>query len=376
MTDDGAIRFSVLQVLRPAAGGMLRHVADVCDGMRARGIACTVAGPTVHLPTWADRISVAVDAPIRGSFHPAGDLIAIARVARAARSHGVIHAHGLRAAWIGGWAACLSRTPMVMTAHNVPGRLTASRRWALKRSVLAARAVVAVSGAVADRLVHLGVPAQKVTVVPNGVRVPASRPAQQRGDLGLSPDRFVVMGAGRLAPEKGFDVLIEAFGRLRHTSIAADLVLCGAGPERDRLLAQAAATGLTDHVRLVGHVPELAAWLAVADAVAVPSRMEGQGLVALESMALGVAVVASGVGGLPEVIEDGLTGLLVPPEDPVALADALIRLAQDPVLRTRLGEAGRERVHAHFSLDAMLDRLESLYETTRKSLQGNVPPAG
>ncbi|MBM3496086.1 MAG: glycosyltransferase family 4 protein, partial [Armatimonadetes bacterium] len=124
------------------------------------------------------------------------------------------------------------------------------------------------------------------------------------------------------------------------------------------------------------YVADLDRRLSVADVVVVPSRTEGQGLVALEAMALGVPVVASRVGGLPEVVEDQLTGLLVPPDDWEALADALLRLAMDPSLRARLGEAARLRVRERFSIETLLDRMAELYRATQNSLQGRMSPAG
>lgn len=371
---------SVLQVLRPAAGGMLRHVADLCDGMGRRGIRCTVAGPRGVLDALGVAVPNTVDAPISASANPVLDMRAVLRVARAARAHDLIHAHGLRGAWIGSWAALLVRRPMVMSAHNVPEARSVLRRFALTRSVRTAHTVVAVSEAVAAGLSKCGVPRERITVLPNGV---AWRPAPDRDTLGerrlqlsVDAEAFMVAAAGRLSPEKGFDVLVAAAPAVVAGCSGAHIAICGAGPERERLETQIAALGMTNSVRLPGYVADLDRRLSVADVVVVPSRTEGQGLVALEAMALGVPVVASRVGGLPEVVEDQLTGLLVPPDDWEALADALLRLAMDPSLRARLGEAARLRVRERFSIETLLDRMAELYRATQNSLQGRMSPAG
>ncbi|MBM3495955.1 MAG: glycosyltransferase family 4 protein, partial [Armatimonadetes bacterium] len=230
---------SVLQVLRPAAGGMLRHVADLCDGMGRRGIRCTVAGPRGVLDALGVAVPNTVDAPISASANPVLDMRAVLRVARAARAHDLIHAHGLRGAWIGSWAALLVRRPMVMSAHNVPEARSVLRRFALTRSVRTAHTVVAVSEAVAAGLSKCGVPRERITVLPNGV---AWRPAPDRDTLGerrlqlsVDAEAFMVAAAGRLSPEKGFDVLVAAAPAVVAGCSGAHIAICGAGPERERL---------------------------------------------------------------------------------------------------------------------------------------------
>jgi len=138
----------------------------------------------------------------------------------------------------------------------------------------------------------------------------------------------------------------------------AHLLLAGSGPEEDRLKALAVES---PGVQLLGRLDEIAPLLAAADVVAIPSRQEGQGIVALEAMAARRPVVATCVGGLVETIQEGETGLLVPAEDPRSFGEALAALLADPHRRRRMGEAGRARV-TPYTLERMIQRLETLYQ--------------
>jgi glycosyltransferase involved in cell wall biosynthesis len=218
------------------------------------------------------------------------------------------------------------------------------------------RLVVANSRALALRLEGEGVPGP-VEVVPNGVPVRAARPP-----LGDAP---VVAFAGRLAREKGADVLLRAFRRVADALPAARLVVAGDGAQRPALERLAAALGLGDRVALLGHLPPDALERALEGAwvQAVPSRWdEPFGLVAAEAMMRGTAVVASGSGGLAEVVEDGRSGLLVPPGDEEALAGALLRVLRDRGEAERLGAAGRARALERFAEPAFVGRFAQLYE--------------
>ena len=231
---------------------------------------------------------------------------------------------------------------------------------------------------------------------------------------------FLVGAIGRLSPEKGFDVLIQAFRDwqeegfrsppssrgcgdapgapllqpvamnsanspvkpdLVESADAADamknvnsrhrsalgpyLIIAGGGPEAERLAGLAQGTA---GVTLAGELEDVTPLVHAADVIVVPSRKEGQGIVALEAMAARKPVVASHVGGLPELILNGETGLLVPPNDPAALNEALRALAASPALRSQMGKRGRERVDRHFTLDAMVERLSAIY---RESVQSS-----
>jgi len=171
--------------------------------------------------------------------------------------------------------------------------------------------------------------------------------------------------AGRLAPEKGLEVLLQAFRRVRETLPDARLVVAGDGPERDALAQRVVALGLDGHVERLGHLPrrELDARLGSAWVQVVPSLWEEPfGLVAAEAMMRGVAVVASDAGGLAEIVEDGRTGRLVRRGDPAALAEALLDVLSDRALAERMGRAGRARGLAHFDEERCVDRFVEIYE--------------
>jgi glycosyltransferase involved in cell wall biosynthesis len=167
----------------------------------------------------------------------------------------------------------------------------------------------------------------------------------------------------RLSAEKGIDLLLEAFARLAATRPQARLRVVGDGAERERLAQQARALGVADRVEWVGARPwdEAVRELAGMDVVVVPSRFEGFGLCALEAMACARPVVAARVGGLPEIVEDGRTGVLAPPGDSTALAAAVSRLLDRPQLGVEMGKRGRRRAETMFSIGLFNARYRSLY---------------
>ncbi len=220
-----------------------------------------------------------------------------------------------------------------------------------------AAAVIAVSHAVADSLIPYGVDCAKITVIPNGLDLtPFDASAQE------PPAPPQVVAVGRLAPEKGFDVLVEAAPLVLARRSDTRFVLAGDGPERDRLAEWVAALGMASEFSLIGYSADVPGLLASSTIVTVPSRREGQGLVALEAMAARRPVIASRVGGLVETVEEGKTGLLVRPEDPVELAEGLIRMLEDRAAGLRMGDAGRARVERDYTVDRMVDSTVSLYE--------------
>jgi glycosyltransferase involved in cell wall biosynthesis len=166
---------------------------------------------------------------------------------------------------------------------------------------------------------------------------------------------------GRLIPIKGHDVLLAALARVREELPEATLEIAGDGPLDAELRTTVARRGLTDAVSFLGRVAPAAPVFERAAIVVVPSRGEGFGMVALEAMERGRAVVASDVGGLPEIVEDGVTGTVVSPDEPEALAAALLELLRDPVRTAAMGAAGRDRALAAFSQDRCTDRVEELY---------------
>jgi glycosyltransferase involved in cell wall biosynthesis len=306
---------------------------------------------------------------------PVRDLAALAALVRLMRAWrpAVVHTHTSKAGFIGRLAARVAGVPVVV--HQPHGHVFYAY-WGPVRTALYLR-LERLAACWTDRIVTLtdrgaaehlargvGRPAQYVTI-PSGVPVESLRaqaPARDvaRGDLGLAPDAFVVMGVGRLVPVKGFDVLVEALPAVAAAVPSTCVVLVGDGPERDALERRVAALGLADRVRFAGAQPDVVRYLAAADVLAAPSRNEGMGRALVEALALGVPVVASVVGGIPDVVTDRQDGRLVPAEDPRALAEALTELGRDPTLVAKLGAAAMEGV-ARFSTAVAEGRLLALY---------------
>ena len=185
-----------------------------------------------------------------------------------------------------------------------------------------------------------------------------------RHDLGLAPLDPVVGVVSRLREEKGIDVLVDAFASVHGRVPQARLLVVGDGPDRGALQLQAAKLGIGDSVIWAGARPwpEAIRLMSAMDVVAVPSRFEGFGLSAIEAMACGKPVVASAVGGLPEIVENSETGLLVPPVDPQVLGQALLRLMEDPGLRQRLGTNAAADARRRFGLPVFGRRVLAHYE--------------
>jgi glycosyltransferase involved in cell wall biosynthesis len=200
-----------------------------------------------------------------------------------------------------------------------------------------------------------------VTVVPYGIDLARFRPPPRNG---VRANDAVIGSVGRLSPEKGLDVLLRAAARLINGGTRLRVVLAGDGPERKRLAQLAERLGISERVDVRGEVPheQVPAVLAELDIFVMPSRAEGFGVAALEAQAMELPVVASLVDGLPDVVEDDRTGLLVPAGDPEALADAIARLAGDSALRADMGRAGRAFVERRYRWEENVAQMEGLYQ--------------
>jgi glycosyltransferase involved in cell wall biosynthesis len=225
-------------------------------------------------------------------------------------------------------------------------------------------AVIAISRAAAAALVARGIDGARVVIVPSGVDTHSFRDldrAAARRALGLDADAQVLAIVASLHGRKGHAVLLEALARLARHGAQPHCLAAGTGPEGQELQDLATRLGLGARMRWLGQLADVRPVLAAADVVVMPSLAEGLGVAAIEAMAAGRPVVASAVGGLPELIADGEQGLLVPPGDPDALAGALGRCLADPALCARLAAAGRLRAEA-FSTIAMARGTEAVYE--------------
>lgn len=237
---------------------------------------------------------------------------------------------------------------------------------ALKRiSFATADAVVANSRPVLDAAAGLPRRRDKTRVIRNGVEVPApagpAEAAAARARLEIPADAFAIGVVANLNPVKGHAVVLEAMAEIAKRRPSAILVLVGEGLLRTPLTAQAAALGITDRVRFAGRIESVPPLLPGFDAVVQASLGEGLPNSLLEAAAAARPIVATAVGGTPEIVLDGETGLLIPPGDPGALASAVERLIADPGFASRLGAAARERVAANFSMDRFVGEFADLY---------------
>jgi len=250
-------------------------------------------------------------------------------------------------------AGIVTRTPTIATVHGPAPAWHRRQQWLVRRIAPSVAAYVSVSLASSRMTAStLGLPSGSVRTIYNGVPLPtelAPRPG---------PQEAVIGAVCRFSPEKGIDVLIEAFARVQR----GRLVLIGDGDERPRLEALVEERGLVDRVLFAGWLtgPWTAQW--ALDALVVPSRSEGFGLVVVEAMLAGIPVVATDVGGLPELIEQEKTGLLVPADDPDALAGAIARVIDDRDQALQRAEAARLDARRRFSPTAMAAAYEALYE--------------
>jgi glycosyltransferase involved in cell wall biosynthesis len=286
---------------------------------------------------------------------------------RHARRHGVdvLHTHKFGSNAWGAVVAPLLRAPVFVTHEHSWAFTGDRRRMLIDRHVIAPRAaaMVAVSSLDAHRMVDVEhLPPRKVRVIPNGIVTPrVTDPLPLRRELGIDPEVPVVGFVGSLRPEKRVDLIVAAAASLLGSEKRLHLVIVGAGPEEAALREQIRAAGIADAVTFLGFRPDATALAAGFDVAVLASDREGAPLTLLEYMALARPIVATSVGGIPEIVEDGRCAVLVPAGDAAALAGAVGRLIDDPAERLRLGSEASARQAADFSFDEMTRRIERLY---------------
>jgi glycosyltransferase involved in cell wall biosynthesis len=338
----------------------LLGLAAALDHRRLRVLASVTAEGEVaaRLRRLAVPVSIVALPPVRPWTLPAA-VVALRRLRAllAGERVALVHAHGSRGALYAALAARGLGVPLVWHV-----RVADADPWLDPLLARLASSIIVNSAATAARLRRVPVAAPKLTIVPNGVDLVrfAPRPADPalRTALGLDPAVPVVGYFGRLEHGKGVDVLLDAAARVQ-AKLPAAFVLVGGGPLRAPLAARAAAAGLP--ARFVGQRDDVPELLRLCAVVVLPSRQEAFGRVLIEAMAAGVPVVATAVGGIPEVCTDGVTGLLVPPEDPDALAAAIALTLTDQAATAARVAAAAADVRARFDLDAHAARVQAVY---------------
>jgi glycosyltransferase involved in cell wall biosynthesis len=278
----------------------------------------------------------------------------------------LVHAHMFRAEVIGTRAAVAAGTGVIVaTVHSSrvrspeDVRLLASLTPSMDRLIVPSQAI--------ERKVRAeGRDAARFAVVPNGIDLSRFtgpvRPCALREEHGIPPLAPLLGVVARLEPEKGHRHLLDAMPAILRAVPDTWLAVVGEGSELGGLRSQAASLGIASRVAFTGRRDDVSALTADLTVAVLPSLREAQGISLLEAMARRVPVVASDVGGIPEVVNDGVDGLLVPPGDPAALAGAIVELLRDPDLRRRLGNAGYATVADRFSIDAQVRRIQAVYD--------------
>ena len=376
---NGAKRKRVLLLVdNPYLGGVTSHVLSILTAMAGHE---EFEFLTACFPGWradttllesAERLGLKVHVfPMRFRFDP--------RVAGAVRrfiiAQGVdlVHTHGYRSTLI---SALACNIPMISTCHGQlvePDLRTRLWQWASLIAMRRHRAVIACSKHVRRWLIAEGTPAEKVRIIPNccpppkigGPEQPGSVPAERTyrcpppkitgPEIHINPD-LQILYIGRLAPGKGVDVLLDALAGMTGVKV----VIVGDGPLRATLENQ--ANRLRIPVEFAGGTLDPDPYYRRADLVTLPSRMEAMPMALIEAAAHGKPALASRVGGIPEVVQDNQTGILVDPGDVNSLREAIARL-MDPALRDSMGRAARELWEEKFSPNVMAKALEKLYET-------------
>jgi glycosyltransferase involved in cell wall biosynthesis len=349
------------------AGGITSYLYTITKGMIRRG-------HTVHIATSGGNMDEAfksAGAEVKNyNIRTKSELdpriyMALRPLARYIRDHdiNVIHAHTRITQVMGVFLKKMTGCPYVATCHGF-FKTKVSRRLA----PCWGDEVIAISSAVSDHLINdFHMPSQKVQLIESGVDLEAIRPAdesvkiEQRNRFNLG-DAPVIGNVARLSDVKGPDILIDAMKSIVACIPECQLILVGEGKMEGDLRNRVKRLELQEHVRFLSVINRTSEMLTLFDVFVMPSRQEGLGLSIMEAQAAGLPVVASRVGGIPSLIEDGRTGILVEPEDSAALALAIINLFQDKNRLKAIGVAGRESIKNNYNVELMLDKTENFYK--------------
>ena len=368
-------------------GGPALHVVVPVAGLRERGyetilVAGSVGQGEQSMAYVTEELGVpVVTIPhLHREISPVRDLLATVRLARIMRAErpAILHTHTAKAGAVGRLAAL---SPAAIGRRSSSTRSTAtscvatsagSGQAVFRLLERLARpdhdALVAVSPEVRDELVSFGVaPASKFRVIRLGIELDerlardgAAR-AETRRVMGIPDERFVVGWIGRMTAVKRTDVVLTAFRRLKDDGIDAVLCMVGDGPDRRSVEDLAGELGIMRDSLFPGYQEDVGPFFAAFDVFVLPSGNEGTPVTAIEALASGCPVVATRVGGVPDVVTDGEDGFLVEPGDVDALATSMARLANDAGLRARMAAAGRERMRTRYSVDRLIDDVDRLY---------------
>lgn len=275
----------------------------------------------------------------------------------------VLHTHGYKADFHGAWAARHSGVRLIATCHNWIATDLRGRMYDLldRLTLRSFRQVVAVSGPVSRSLRRFGIPEDRIHIIPNGVDIRRFSAASVRAQTAPAHEGPVLGFIGRLSDEKGLDLLLRAIPGILRRYPKTVLLVAGDGAARTRLEALAADLGVIGSVRFLGRRDDIEAIYTEFDVLALPSRNEGAPMTVLEAMAAGVPVLATRVGGVPEIVREGQTGVLVDPNSVAAIEQGLIALLAAPDLRARMRVEARKLAETRHSCESMAREYMELY---------------
>ena len=358
-----SLRILHLDTERTWRGGEAQ-VLHLAEGLSQRGHFCIVAGqPGSPLLLHAAERGLVTEAVPMPSEWSLSAVLALAGILRRERIQ-VIHMHTSHACALGGWAARLARVPARLISRRVDFSLRGNPLRRLKYQWGVDR-IVAISEGVKKVLVDDGLDPDRIEVIHSGIDPRPFHPddsgADVRRELGLSERAPVIGCVAHFADHKAHRDLVEAAVRVAAASPESRFLLVGDGELRPAIERQIKELGLEKHFRLTGFRTDVPRLISAMDIVVLSSRQEGMGTSLLDAMASAKPVVATRTGGIPEIVEDGVNGRLVPPRDPGAMAEALLGLIGSPDDRTRMGTAGRAKVLDRFSAHSMVSATEALY---------------
>ena len=348
-------------------GGQENRTLHECLGLKRLGARPIIlARPKSKLLERAKAVGIEVRSHRLSSNR---DFSALFYLMRVIKEEGVdiVSTHSGDDSLLGALAGRLSsRKPVIVRTRHLSLPITSKATYSLLP-----HKVVTVSESVRDYLVNeKAINAQKVISIPTGVDLkrfdPSTTPDTLRAGLGLKENALVVGTVAILRRKKGHHILLEAIPGILKEVPEVVFVFAGNGPQKEALETRIAELGVADNVKMLGLRNDIPGVLKGLDLFVLPTLQEALGTSILEASAMGKAVVASGVGGVPEAVRDGVTGLLVAPEDPVGIKAAVVRLLKDESLRGEMGLNGRRMVVEGYSIDMMAERMFSLYNELTK----------
>lgn len=350
-------------------GGTEQVIRQLVEGMRSEGIESEILCIDGHIGPIGEALQqsgIAVHAIARKQGFDWSLTAAIRKRVREGRFD-VVHCHQYTP-WVYGWLGALGTSgKVVFTEHGrfYPDRYRYKAMFINPIMAMLTPAIVAISSATKEALVKYEfIPGKKIRVIYNGIR-PLQRDDLEvqkvRDSLGIPKEAFVIGTVSRLDPVKNQGMMLRAFREFAGKRTNTYLLMVGDGPDKEKLLLLANEYGISERTIFTGFINNPVHYLSAMNVFLLSSHTEGTSMTLLEAMSLEIPAVATRVGGNPEIIEDGVTGMLIEPDMASPFATAIDKLYQDPVLRQRMGKAARQRFDERFSASAMIYQYRKAY---------------